>query len=52
MFKDVWQQKIKIIEADLIKELHKTESLDENLMRAMDNGGRQAFKTDFIDGGG
>ena len=36
MFKDVWKRKIKIIEADLLKELHKTESLDENLMRAME----------------
>ena len=36
MFKDVWKQKIKIIEADLLKELHSTKSLDENLMRAME----------------
>ena len=36
MFKDVWKQKIKIIEADLLKELHSTKSLDENLMLAME----------------
>ena len=36
MFKDLWKRRLKIIEADLLKELHKTESLDENLMRAME----------------
>lgn len=36
MFKELWQQKIKFIEADLLKELQKTKSIDENLMRAME----------------
>ena len=36
MFKEVWKQKIKLIEADLVKELRRTQSLDENLMRAME----------------
>ena len=36
MFKELWQRRVKLIEADLIKELRRTRSLDENLMRAME----------------
>ena len=36
MFKDLWQQRVKLVEEDLVKELHRTNSLDENLMRAME----------------
>lgn len=36
MFKDLWQQRVKLVEADLVKELRRTKSLDENLMRAME----------------
>lgn len=36
MFKDLWQRRVKLVEADLVKELRHTESLDENLMRAME----------------
>lgn len=36
MFKDLWRQRVKLVEADLIAELRRTESLDENLMRAME----------------
>jgi len=36
MFKDFWQRRRALVEADLIKELRRTESLDENLMRAME----------------
>lgn len=36
MFKDLWQRRRALVEADLIKELRRTESLDENLMRAME----------------
>ena len=36
MFKDLWRQRVKIIESDLKKELRRTKSLDENLMRAME----------------
>lgn len=36
MFKDLWRQRVKLVEADLIKELRRTTSLDENLMRAME----------------
>lgn len=36
MFKDLWQRRRELVEADLIKELRRTESLDENLMRAME----------------
>lgn len=36
MFKDLWRQRVKLIEADLVKELRRTKSLDENLMRAME----------------
>ena len=36
MFKDLWQRRVALVEADLIKELRRTESLDENLMRAIE----------------
>lgn len=36
MFKDLWQQRVKLVEADLVKELRRTKSLDENLVRAME----------------
>lgn len=36
MFKDLWRQRVKLVEADLIKELWRTTSLDENLMQAME----------------
>ena len=36
MFKDLWRQRVKLVEADLLAELRRTESLDENLMRAME----------------
>lgn len=36
MFKDFWKQRAALIEADLLKELRRTKSLDENLMRAME----------------
>lgn len=36
MFKDLWRRRVKLVEADLLAELRRTESLDENLMRAME----------------
>ena len=36
MFKRLWQQKIRFIEANLREELQKTRSIDENLLRAME----------------
>ena len=36
MFKDLWRQRFQLVEADLIKELRRTKSIDENLMRAME----------------
>ena len=36
MFKDLWRQRVQLVEADLIKELRRTKSIDENLMRAME----------------
>ena len=36
MFKELWQRRVELIEADLLKELRRTRSLDENLMRAME----------------
>ena len=36
MFKDLWKRRVKLVEADLVKELRRTTSLDENLMRAME----------------
>lgn len=36
MFKDLWKKRVELVEADLIKELRRTKSLDENLMRAME----------------
>ena len=50
MFKDLWQRRRALVEADLIKELRRTESLDENLMRAMEYSLMAA--ADTIDGAG
>ena len=36
MFKELWRQRVKLVEADLVKELRRTKSPDENLMRAME----------------
>lgn len=36
MFKELWQRRVELVEADLLKELRQTRSLDENLMRAME----------------
>ena len=36
MFKELWKRRVELIEADLLKELRRTKSLDENLMRAME----------------
>ena len=36
MFKDLWKQRAKLVEADLLKELHATKSLDEKIMQAME----------------
>ena len=36
MFKNLWKQRVKLVETDLLKELRRTKSLDENLMRAME----------------
>lgn len=36
MFKDIWKEKIRLVEADLLKELRKTRSLDENLLKSME----------------
>ncbi|MBQ3445015.1 MAG: polyprenyl synthetase family protein [Selenomonadaceae bacterium] len=36
MFKELWKRRVELIEADLLKELRRTRSLDENLMRAME----------------
>ncbi|MBR0103412.1 MAG: polyprenyl synthetase family protein [Selenomonadaceae bacterium] len=36
MFKELWQRRVELIEADLLKELRRTRSRDENLMRAME----------------
>ena len=36
MFKDLWKRRAALVEADLIKELRRTKSLDENLSRAME----------------
>ena len=36
MFKELWKRRVKLIEADLVKELRRTKSLDENLSRAME----------------
>ncbi|MBR3049908.1 MAG: polyprenyl synthetase family protein [Selenomonadaceae bacterium] len=36
MFKDLWKRRARLVEADLIKELRRTKSIDENLMRAME----------------
>ena len=36
MFKELWRRRVRLVEEDLLKELHATHSLDENLMRAME----------------
>ena len=36
MFKNLWRQRVRLVEADLIRELHATNSLDEKLMQAME----------------
>ncbi len=36
MFKNLWRQRVQLVEADLIRELHATRSLDEKLMQAME----------------
>lgn len=36
MFKEQWKRWIKLVEADLVKELRRTKSLDENLKQAME----------------
>ena len=36
MFKEIWQRRVALVEADLLKELRRTKSLDENLSRAME----------------
>ena len=36
MFKDLWKSRVKLVEKNLIEELRRTKSLDENLMRAME----------------
>ena len=36
MFKDLWKRRVKLVEANLLEELRRTKSRDENLMRAME----------------
>ena len=36
MFKDLWKSRVKLVEKNLIEELRRTKSLDENLMQAME----------------
>jgi len=36
MFKELWKRRVKLVEEDLVKELRRTKSLDENLSRAME----------------
>ena len=36
MFKELWKQRVKLVEEDLVKELRRTKSLDENLLQAME----------------
>ncbi len=36
MFKNVWKRRAKLVEEDLIRELHRREFLDKNLTRAME----------------
>ena len=36
MFKELWRRRVALVEADLVKELRRTQSLDENLSRAME----------------
>ena len=36
MFKELWKRRVKLVEENLVKELWRTKSLDENLSRAME----------------
>ncbi|MBO4779787.1 MAG: polyprenyl synthetase family protein [Selenomonadaceae bacterium] len=36
MFKNLWRQRVQLVEADLIRELHATKSIDEKLLQAME----------------
>ena len=36
MFKDLWRQRVRLVEADLLKELHATKALDEKLAQAIE----------------
>lgn len=36
MFKNLWRQRVQLVEADLLKELRRTQSLDEKLSQAME----------------
>ena len=36
MIKELWKRRVKLVEADLVKELRRTKSLDENLSQAME----------------
>ena len=36
MFKELWKRRVKLVEENLVKELRRTKSLDENLSRAME----------------
>ena len=36
MFKEIWRRRVELVEADLLRELRGTRSIDENLMRAME----------------
>ena len=36
MFKKLWRQRVELVEADLLRELHRTKSLDEKLLQAME----------------
>ena len=62
MFKEIWRRRVELVEAGLIKELRRTKSLDENLVRAMEYslmaGGKRLrpillmAAADAINGGG
>ena len=36
MFREIWRRRVELVEADLLRELRGTRSIDENLMRAME----------------
>lgn len=36
MFKNLWRQRVQLVEADLLKELRRTQSLDEKISQAME----------------